>query len=123
MPVLWSTTGWLTQTAPPLNLVSTGMRFEEAERLLVELGDALVNRRVRAGFEHDDFTALDVGLQRLGEAGRGDEVMPAEGDLVGAEIRPSWLSASWAMTASDWRMKASSGCFGRLRTKAASWSI
>src|SRR4029077_14596324 len=42
---------------------------------------------------------------------------------VGAFIRASYAKASWAMTALDWRRKASSGCFGRPRTNAASWSM
>ena len=32
---------------------------------------------------------------------------------VGAVIWASWATASWAITAFDWRMKASRGCFGR----------
>src|SRR5208282_5443098 len=89
------------------------------ERILGSAGDALVDRRVRAGLEHDEFAALDPVLQRVGvTASWRPKVI-----WVGAAILPSWPSASCAMTAFDWRMKASSGCCGRLRTKAASWSI
>src|SRR6478672_11483774 len=34
-------------------------------------------------------------------------------------MRPSWASASWARTASDWDMKASTGWGGRPRTKSS----
>ena len=49
--------------------------------------------------------------------------MPTESDL-GRCVYPSGsATASWAITAFDWRVKASSGCFGRPRTNAASWSM
>src|SRR5208282_6116313 len=61
--------------------VLPGVTLEEAQRLVVELGDAFVDRGMRAGLEHREFASLDAVLHRVGEAGRGDEIVAAEGDL------------------------------------------
>ena len=39
---------------------STRVALEEGERLLVELGDAFVDRGVGAGLEHDELAVLDA---------------------------------------------------------------
>src|SRR5215831_1100067 len=82
---------WPTRTcakkSPPIAAASARARdlfsvaVEEAQSLLVEIGRALVNGRMRAGLEHQEFTTIDTVSQRVCEAQRGDLVVAAEGDL------------------------------------------
>ena len=53
--------------------------------------------------EDQQLGILDAFGEGWGEAGRGDEVPAAVGDLGGGDDAPSWASASWARTASDWQ--------------------
>jgi hypothetical protein len=95
--------------------------FQEAQVFLVELGDAFVDGGVHASPEYQELAVLDAVLHRVG---KGVEVAVScrpNVIWVGASMRPSCAAASCAITAFDCRMNAPNGCFGRLRTKAASW--
>jgi hypothetical protein len=48
-----------------------GVMVQEAQGLLVELGYALINGRVRTGLKHQKFVRLDSICQGVGEAQRG----------------------------------------------------
>ena len=75
------------QERPPTEAASVpaaklaGVPIQEAQRLLVELGCALVNRSVSAGLEHQKLATIDSAGQRVGESQRGDLVVATEGDL------------------------------------------
>ena len=60
---------------------SACLSAEKCKRFLVEFRNALIDGRMRAGFEDNKFAAADARLHGLGEAGRRDEVVAAEGDL------------------------------------------
>lgn len=54
---------------------------QETQCLFVELGRVLVDRRVRAGLEHDQLAAYDTVLHRVCETSRAYHIVPAECDL------------------------------------------
>jgi hypothetical protein len=58
-----------------------GVPIQEAQSLLIEFGRALVDRRVRAGLEHQKLATLDSFGQRVGETQRGHLVVAAKSDL------------------------------------------
>ena len=55
--------------------------FEEGHSHVVELGDVLVDGSMRAALEDNQLAPGDAVLHCVREAGRGDEVVPAERDL------------------------------------------
>src|SRR5215470_3656278 len=59
----------------------SALPLEERQALLVELGDAFVDWRVRAAFENRKLAALDAVLHRVGEAGRRHHIVAAERNL------------------------------------------
>ena len=99
------------------------MALEDREGLLVEFGGALVDRRVRAGLEHNKFTPLIPFVNVSAKRGPHTWSWRPRVICVGALIRASWARASWAITAFNSRIKASSGCVGRLRTKATTLAM
>ena len=61
----------------PLSAVA----LEKTQRLLVELGDVLVDGSMRAALEDRQLAPADAVLHRFRETGGGDGVVAAEGDL------------------------------------------
>src|SRR5215469_11654825 len=70
---------WKSSDLPALS----GVPDQEVQGPRVELRDVLVDRRVRAALEDDEFRAADRLGERAGEADRGHRVVLAEGDLGG----------------------------------------
>src|SRR5437867_1947240 len=57
------------------------MPLQKPQGLLVKLLHLLIDGGVRAAFENDEFSPLNVGLHPIGKAGGRDHVVPAKRNL------------------------------------------
>ena len=59
----------------------SGVPSQERQGLVVEFCDVLIERRVGAPFEHQEFSVADTALQRIRETHRRELIVASERDL------------------------------------------
>src|SRR5262245_32572517 len=58
----------------------SSMALQESQRLVIELGDIFVERRVRAALEDQELGIADAGLQSIGKTRRRQLIVAPERD-------------------------------------------